>query len=185
MPAPYVANSMQGTIWLAVLCHFISLRSIPEFDQTRTGYQHTSDLSSIYDDPNLGHSGNAGPPGPQPGGHDMFPDFPWPLDANMTYPTQDFNFQMNPIPPTAVNHGSNPAILPHTVPQQHQWGTGGHFSPVNLSQNDFGATPLFGPAGYTNPIGLPDLMQQSRSSSTVRNGQSNFPESGTRAVDGG
>lgn len=176
---------MQGTLWLAVLCYFISLRSIPEFDQTRTSYQHTSDLSSVFDDPNLGHSGNAEPSGPQPGGPDMFPDFPWPIDANMAYPTQDFNFQINPIPPTSMNHESNSAIHSHTVPQQHQWGTGGHFPTVNLSRNDFGAPPLFGPAGYTNPVGLTDLLHQNQSLSTVRNGQRDFPASGTQVVDGG
>ena len=102
----------------------------------------------------------------------------------MAYPPQDFKFQSGPMPSPSMNHGLNPSIPSHSVTQQHQWGTGGNFPKGDLSQNHFGAPPLFGPAGYANPVALAHLMQQSQSSSTTGNSQSNFPAPGIQVVDG-
>jgi hypothetical protein len=182
MPASDDANSAQGTLCLAVPRHCISLRSTPGFDQTGEGYQQDRDLPSNSVGTNLGHPGNAGQAGPQSGGSDMVPNFPWMLGPNMAYPSQDFNFQFDPIP-------SNPSI-PFTqqhqsFSQQHQWGTGYHNPMNNFSQNNFGAPPFLDTPRYTNTMALAHPAQQSQSSVTTRNGQSSLPAPGTLVVDGG
>jgi len=184
MSAPYDDNSAQGTHWPAVPRHCISLRSTPDFNQTRPGYQQASDLPSNVVDSNLGHSGNVGPSGLQPGGIDMFPDLSWLPEVNMAYAGQDFTFQHGPMSSPSMNHGLNLSIPSHPVTQQRQWSTGGHFPMGGISQNTFGAPPSFSPAGYKNLAALAHPMQRSQSSSTTGNGQSNFPAPGIQAVDG-
>jgi len=88
------------------------------------------------------------------------------------------------MPAPSMNRGLNPSIPSHSVTQQHQWGTGGHFSIGDLSQNNFEASPLFSPAGYTNMDALAHPMQEIQSPSTAGNGQSNFPAPGIQVVDG-
>jgi len=56
--------------------------------------------------------------------------------------------------------------------------------PMGAPFGNLGPLTLFGPAGYTNPVALTHLMQQSQSSSTTGNGQGNFPAPGIQVVDG-
>ena len=178
------ANSAQGTRWLAIPRHCISLRSTPEFNQTRSGYQQASDLPSNVADSSLGHSGNASPPGLQPGEFDIFPESTCPPEVNMAYPVQDLNLLSGPMPAPSMKHGLNPSISSHPVTQQHQWGTCGHFPMGDPSQNSFGAPPLFSPTGYANMVTLAHSMRQSQSPSTTGNGQSSSPAPGIQVVDG-
>ena len=159
------------------------LTEVPsELDQTGTGYQHTSGIHPMFEQPSLGHPGNAGS---QSGGSAMCSDPTRPLGANMAYPPHDFNLHISPMLPPSVNHGSNPPISSHTFAPQHQRGTGVHPPTNNLSQNNFGAIPFFHHTGYTNLIDFADPMQQNQPSGIARNGQSTFPAFGTWGVDGG
>lgn len=150
---------------------FLTSEVHSELDQTGTGYQHASDILSMFEEPNLGHSGNAGS-----GGSAICSDPTRPLGADMAYAPNDFNFHISPMLSPSVNHGSNPQISSHTMAPQHQQGTGVHLPTNDLPQNNSEAFSFFHHTGYTN---------QNQSSSIARNGQSNYPAFGTWGVDGG
>jgi len=141
-----------------------------EPDQTRTRYQYTSDLDSMFDDKNPRQFGNHEPSGTPPGGSDMYLD-PTRVASNMANQPPGFNINIGTIPTPSVNHGFNPSISSHMVTHQHQWDTGIHFPTSNPSQNNFRTPPFFNHEIYANQADLADLVRQNQSSNAVKSSQ--------------
>jgi len=166
----------QGEVWLRSVV-LASWKTLADPVQASPGHRSASDLDDLFDEPNLGGSGDDGRPGQPHEGLSLSGLTPAQrLSPNVAYLFPNFSFD-DPMSMSTLNQERNPSS--HTTALSHPWD----FATSNDLLDNLGQAPLFSTTGYGDPASLTGLMPQNPFSSAGHSQSDDF-QFGDQLMDG-